>query len=117
MINQSSRSQLPEWLQQAIIEGDSVAGVRNKRAEDRMVSALFCQIESDGQPGEILSARVHNVSESGLGMITRRWLRPGQRIQLTPADGSDGEPVTATVVHCTQTIQGYKVGCAFVRSG
>ena len=68
-------------------------------------------LERDGRPGEPLSAQVRNVSPRGMGMITRMPLTPGQVIQLSPGDGSDGTPVQATVVHCTQTVQGYKVGC------
>jgi len=83
----------------------------NKRQEERAVSALYCLLERDGRPGEMLSAQVYNVSPHGMGMITRKPLTPGQIIQVAPGDGSDGSPVRATVAHCTQTVQGYKVGC------
>jgi len=101
-------------MSETLVEGDPVGGIRNKRGEDRLVSALYCLIERDGQPGESLSAQVYNVSERGLGMIVRKPLRAGQRIQLSPGDGSEADRITATVVHCTQTVQGYKVGCEFV---
>lgn len=114
MTNRHAKVQLPMWIAEAIAEGDPVSGVRNKRGEDRLVSALYCLIEPGGQAGEHVSAQVHNVSERGLGMIVRKPLRAGQKIQLLPGDGSKAVGVAATVVHCTQTVQGYKVGCEFV---
>ena len=115
MSKPSTIIQLPRWLQEAIAEGEPTDGIPNKRGEKRILSALYCLIEQDAA-AEHLSARVYNVSANGLGMITRRRMSPGQQIQLMPGDGSDGAPVTARVVHCTQTIQGYKVGCTFVSS-
>jgi len=114
MTNRHAKVHLPAWMSETLVEGDPVGGIRNKRGEDRLVSALYCLIERDGQPGESLSAQVYNVSERGLGMIVRKPLRAGQRIQLSPGDGSEADRITATVVHCTQTVQGYKVGCEFV---
>lgn len=113
---QSTPIELPQWLTEAILEGDAVEGLLNKRHEDRTISALYCMIERDGVTAEALSAQVYNVSPHGMGMITRKPLTSGQRIQLSPGDDSDGAPVRAVVVHCTQTVQGYKVGCSFQSS-
>jgi len=111
---QSTPIVLPSWLTEVIVEGDSAEGMLNKRQEDRAVSALYCMIERNGTGGEVLSAQVYNVSPHGMGMITRKPLTPGQCFKLSPGDGSDGMSVRAVVVHCTQTVQGYKVGCSFL---
>jgi len=110
---QSTPIKLPQWLTDAILEGEPVEGVLNKRHENRTISALYCMIEQGGNTSDTISAQVYNVSPRGLGMITRRSLAPGQWIQLSPGDGSDGVPVRAVVVYCTQTVQGYKVGCSY----
>lgn len=105
---------IPAWLAEAIEEGEPLQGLANKRGEDRMISALYCQVQQHGPPAETLSAKVFNVSASGLGMVTRKPIAPGQRLTLSPNDGSHGACVELLVAHCTQTVQGYKVGCTFV---
>lgn len=104
---------LPGWLTEAIEEGEPLESIPNKRNDDRLVSALYCLVEQDGVSSDTLSAQVSNVSVHGLGMITRKPIPPGQRIHISPGDGSDGDAVEALVAHCTQTVQGYKVGCTF----
>jgi len=111
--DQSTPIELPAWLSEAIFEGEPVeGGLPNKRQEERTISALYCMLERNGRPGEMLSAQVYNVSLHGMGMITRKPLTPGQVIEIGPGDGSEGPPVRAIVAHCTQTVQGYKVGCS-----
>lgn len=114
--DQSPPIELPQWLTEAILEGDSTDALLNKRHEERTISALYCMIERDGNTGAPLTAQVYNVSPNGMGMITRKPLTAGQCIKLAPGDDSDGAPVRAVVVHCTQTVQGYKVGCSFQTS-
>jgi hypothetical protein len=111
--DQTTQIQLPDWLNEALIEGDPTDATPNKRHEGRTISALYCLVERPGMPGQPLSARVFNVSPQGLGMITRTSLQSGQRVRLLPGDGLDGAPVEVVVVHCTQTVQGFKVGCSF----
>jgi len=105
---------IPDWLAEAIEEGEPLEGIPNKRHTDRVLSALYCQVEQNGPKTGSLSAQVTNVSTSGLGMITRKSIPPGERLYISPGDGSVGEPVEVLVAHCTQTLQGYKVGCTFV---
>jgi hypothetical protein len=62
--------------------------------------------------------RITNVSADGVGLISREAFGEGQRIRVTPEgtseDGTPFETAILRVVHCTQTINGYKVGCLFV---
>ena len=71
---------------------------------------IAATLASTGTPAFFLHAA--EGLHGDLGMITRKPLMAGQRIQLSPGDGSAGSPVVAVVVHCTQTVQGYKVGCS-----
>ncbi len=107
---------LPEWLAEAIEEGEPLDGIANKRGDNRLLSALYCKVEQNDETSGTLSAQVSNVSVSGLGMITRKPIPPGQRLYISPGDGSVGKPVEVLVAHCTQTIQGYKVCCTFLLS-
>jgi len=56
-----------------------------------------------------------DISRSGMGAITDRWLYPGQRILLSLPLRSDGgrRNVAATVVRCHKVREGYHVGLEF----
>ena len=104
----------PAWVQEALREGEATDGVPNKRAEPRLSWHATCTAKplrtQDLGP---FSVRVFNVSSGGLGVIARRRVEPGERLLLTPLGAAATEAVRVRVIHCTQTVQGYKIGCAF----
>ena len=109
---------LPSWLLEAL-ESETGDLVLNKRSEPRRDSYLLAFLEAGDTPGvERLSVKVTNVSSRGIGFIARSPLEESREFQLTPQGvsehGTPFEAVRVRVVHCTQTVQGYKVGGVFV---
>lgn len=107
---QEARSALPSWL----LDGLAVtpeAGISNKRGDSRHAWIVFARATIlGGTDVKQLSVKTFNVGPGGIGLITRVPIRDGADLELVPEDGP-GEPVRVRVVHCTQTLQGYKVGC------
>jgi len=56
-----------------------------------------------------------DISRSGIGVISDRWLYKGQKIALTiPSHGQKGrKSIFATVVRCQKVNEGYRVGLEF----
>ena len=111
----SSRVELPYWLRD-VLAGESTDDVPNKRSESRHVGGMMASVKSsDDASAAPISVRILNASSQGIGLISRQRIDVGARLELTPDwvpdNGTPAEPVSVAVVHCTQTIQGYKVGC------
>lgn len=88
--------------------------VLNKRAESRHFWTVLAKAKRlNPADSEQLTVKTYNVSQSGLGLITRKALQEGVELEVSPMDDS-GESVHVRVKYCTQTIQGYKVGCEFI---
>ncbi|HSS65424.1 MAG TPA: PilZ domain-containing protein [Gammaproteobacteria bacterium] len=104
--------QLPAWLIEQWEGGESDGTPARNRAEERRNVTASCFVRVDESSEPVLAHIFNmNLQGSGIGLIVRKRLDPGQDIMLIPSDG-DGEPVKAHVVHCTQTVQGYKIGCS-----
>ncbi|MEK6798516.1 MAG: PilZ domain-containing protein [Planctomycetota bacterium] len=98
----------PTWLREGL-DGDFNDQDAQRRNETRHVWVRLASIQA--------SVRITNVSENGVGLITRESLPKGQRIRLTPDGRNEADhpydSATLRVVHCTPTINGFKVGCVF----
>ena len=106
--------ELPEWVREALREGDPTDDLPDKRTESRHVWTVFCTAQTEDEPSaDAFTARVFNVCSGGIGLIVRKELRVGQRLRIRPEGISDQTPVRARIIHCTRTVQGHKVGCAF----
>ena len=103
---------LPAWLSEAL-EGD-VIDDRRQRGTDRHVWVRLASVEAKDSATRF-SAKIVNVSPEGLGLICREYLLEGDRLTVTPdgvaEDGSPYDCINVRVMHCTDAIQGYKVGC------
>lgn len=105
---QDTANALPSWL------GDSLTtepedGVLNKRTKSRHTWTVLARATLLGDTvAKQFLVKTFNVSLDGVGLITRIPLRESADLELVPENGS-GERVR--VVHGTQTLQGYKVGC------
>ncbi len=114
------QSQLPAWLRMAIEEGQRLDRHLNKRSEHRLVWVRLASLQPhpDAPSEKPISVKIANVSSRGVGLISREHLEEGRQLVLSPdgvtEDLTPFETVNVRVVHCTKTIQGYKVGCVFV---
>lgn len=113
MMEHVQNIRLPAWIHDVLENGDPTDEFPNKRTETRRIWTESCFAEREGNPvGSTLMVRGFNVGCDGIGLIAREGLPVGQRLKLTPRSGP-GEPVLVRVIHCTQTLLGYKVGCVF----
>ena len=112
--NHHDRINLPPWLDDVLAESvEPTEAPPSRRDEPRRSWAGSCFMQPDGEPDALHSlGRGLNICRAGLGCISRQELEIGQQLAITPVAGG-GEPVRVRVVHCTRTVQGYKVGCAF----
>ena len=96
------------WIQEGL-EGHFEREDKCRRGQPRRMWVRLASVES--------TVRITNVSPDGVGLISREPFTEGQCIRVTPEcatdDGREHEPATLRVVHCTSTINGYKVGCVF----
>ena len=106
---------MPDWLKEAL-EGDVTDNVPNKRGEPRRVLSCLATVINDEAPGgRPLTVRIFNIGSGGIGFTARAPLSPGARLRLapdgTPAEQAAQQSVMIRIVHCTQTVQGFKIGC------
>jgi hypothetical protein len=103
---------LPIWLKTLWDEGEAEnAPDRNRHEQRRTVMASCFVVREGGHEPEL--AHIFNISAgaAGIGLTLRHRLDIGEVIRLRPSDGA-GEAASATVHHCTQTVQGFKIGCS-----
>jgi len=96
------------WLRVILETSESVDAHSLKRSDLRVNWVEACSVQLD--TGDRFLVRGFNASPTGIGFISRYRFSPYQRLTLLPTEG-DGEPVRVRVVHCTQTLQGHKIGC------
>lgn len=103
--------ELPSWLREMVeaCESDDDRTSRREASRQAWMGPCFVQLEGEVESDRFL-ARGLNVGPAGVGFISRRELRFDQPVLLYPREG-EGEPVHLRVIHCTRTVQGYKVGC------
>ena len=106
--------ELPKWVRKAIESGEPMAALPNKRRDLRRVCVEAFIVHPENRPtAERFSVRGFNVNSHGIGFISERELVVGLRLALAPAGDLDEPPIWVRVVHCTETAEGHKVGCAF----
>ncbi len=102
--------QLPSWLRDGLLSEEKDV-LLNKRNETRHHWAATVHARFLNNPAlKPLTVKTTTVGDGGLGLLFRQQVGTGTQLELTPAF-EDGEPVRVKVVHCTHTVQGYKVGC------
>jgi hypothetical protein len=107
---------MPEWLKEAL-QGEVTDNVPNKRGEPRRVLSCLAAVIAANQPeARPTTVRIYNIGSGGVGFTARSAFSPGVTLRLVP-EGTPKEQVAkmsvvVRVIHCTQTIQGFKVGCA-----
>lgn len=105
---------LPEWLRDALAHSTPMDGPLIRRSVPRRCWSDFYVLRSAESPDTTGTfVRGINVSTGGVGCISRSGLGVGEVFDLSPME-EVREPVRVRVVHCTRTVQGYKVGLAFV---
>lgn len=106
-------TKLPAWLSKVIESGAPTDTLPIRRRETRRTWAGSCFVRPyGGAPGDRILVRGLNAGPEGLGCISRQRLDEGRQFEIAPLEGN-GEPVLVRVVHCTQTVQGYKIGLVF----
>ncbi len=103
---------LPTWLRRAIEKGEPADDVlNNKRQEPRRIAGLLINARRDDRSNaNPLPVELWNISTHGISFVARIPFAQGDRLKLTPTDDSE-QPVHVSVVHCTQTMRGYLIGC------
>ncbi len=110
---QDTTNALPSWFRDSRTT-EPEDGVSIKRGRSRHTWTVLARAILLGDTaGKQFSVKTFNVSPGGIGLITRVPLRESADLELVPENGS-GESVRVRVVHCTRTLQGYKVGCELV---
>jgi hypothetical protein len=119
-MNRSSKttSSLPDWLWE-LLEEEPGEGSHGKRRKPRQYAGGLAWATRVGEPnGKPIAVRLYNVGPTGLCFTSRVEFARGTRVNLLP----DGDPdivapkpaVKLSVVHCTGTVQGFKVGCELI---
>ena len=103
---------LPLWLRVAIDQGKPVNELPNsRRDEPRVVARQLLHAQREDNPdGKTFPVKLWNASSKGIAFVSRIQLDESQRLKLAPEDESD-QPISVWVIHCTQTVHGYLVGC------
>ncbi len=102
---------LPTWLRKVIDKGEPTDNLLNKREEPRTIAHLLINARRDDRSNaNPLPVELWNISTHGISFVARIPLDRGDRLKLTTDDDSE-QPVHVSVVHCTQKIQGYLIGC------
>ena len=108
----------PTWLRNALHE-PTPDRESTKRQEPRQPATGLANVTSRNNPdGERIPVRLYNVGVNGIGFTARSKFDLGDELTLTP----EGTPkiveqessVHLRVIHCTQTVQGFKVGCVLI---
>ncbi|MCG3138774.1 MAG: hypothetical protein HJJLKODD_02643 [Phycisphaerae bacterium] len=115
MINQNvARHLVDRWVAEAELLGKSDQ-LAIKRGQVRFISPGDYRLQSlDGSESREHCVRGYNISISGLGVMSKERLPAGTRVLIhTDIDNGNMPGVLASVIHCTQTVGGYKLGLQF----
>lgn len=101
--------QLPPWLCRILeVPGASLAEQRG--APRREIEGSFRVLSNATGDGRQYMWRALDSSFVGLGFFSRHKIQSRQRLEIRPGF-EVGEPVSVRVAHCTETPEGYRVGC------
>lgn len=103
---------LPEWAQYGF-EGAPESGVLNKREDSRHTWVDYVNVCQPDCPADQVSIKTLNISQQGVGFVSRQAFHEDDILHIFP-DECPEQPLKVRVVHCTQTIAGFKVGCAYM---
>ncbi len=106
----------PVWLRDLLDE--EWEAEQGKRHERRHFAGGLLRVTSHNGNETQQTVRLYNVAFDGIGLTTRQPFSPGDELTIVPDDLPDiavpESTVRLRVVHCTQTVQGFKVGCVIV---
>ena len=103
--------ELPTWVREAIDEGELTDKLLNKRKEPRTAAHLIIYAQRDDDSNDNpFPVTLWNASTHSMSFVARIPLDRGDRLKVMPDDDPE-QPVHVSVVHCTQKIQGYLIGC------
>lgn len=111
-----TKKQMQEILRQIHAESEDMAartdGRRQAfRATFGAMGSITCT--SHGKPNEEIYISTRDISEMGLGFLTKADMRAGQTVVVTLDTDHGTIEIPGTVVHCTTTLGGKKVGVRF----
>jgi hypothetical protein len=106
----------PEHLSQWMTES-SHCDVSRKRSESRQnlyPELVNIQILRKGSPPILIETRSRDLCENGMGLTSRYRIDDGELLDVRFSHDGRTYEAHARVVHCTQTVGGYKVGLTFI---
>ena len=110
------RVKVPSWLLDSI--EDHVDRVTIKRSEPRQSLLGRAQVRFENAPSRAISVRLLNICSDGISFLSREPISPRNLLRLAPEEGPNpydaGNQLRIRVVHCTQAVNGFKIGCEFL---
>lgn len=108
---------IPTWLQ-AILDEEGSEDRTGKRHEARIHASGLAKVTHIGERSITpIPVRLYNAGAHSVGFTARYEFNPGDELTLLPHDAPEivapELAVRLQIVHCTQTVQGYKIGCKF----
>jgi hypothetical protein len=87
----------------------------DRRGRWRLMFATLGVIEVEENAGsnDPVYITTRDISDDGLGFLTRNKLDPGQKLLMNMETDLGDVEVPATVVHCTGTVGMFKIGVKF----
>ncbi len=106
---------IPAWLQ-AILDEEGPENGTGKRREARVHASGLAKVTHIGESSITpVPVRLYNAGAHSVGFTARHEFNPGDELTLLPHDAPEivapELAVRLQIVHCTQTVQGYKIGC------
>ncbi len=89
-----------------------------RRHTRTQLNMMLHGIRLDPEGGDVHDTlQMMDISRSGLGAVSDRWLYPGQKVLLCLPLHPQGarKNMYATVVRCTKASDGYRIGLEFDR--
>lgn len=116
VVTQDNSKLLGEWLELSRIEGNADSVLRRRKyprfsaADDFLIKPAQGDIENAPEH----FARGYNISQNGLGILSKWLLHADSAVLIRRGQAPEEEPwVQGKVIHCTQSLTGYKIGLSF----
>ncbi len=111
MIKQNAQQTIDRWLAEARLYADLDANLRRRRHSRFRCTQDYVIRCGAGCSFPDLEVKGLNISQLGLGVLSRQPIPCAYEVWIHDVEQSPDEPwLTASVIHCTQTLGGYKVG-------
>jgi c-di-GMP-binding flagellar brake protein YcgR len=110
-----TKKQMQEILRQIHSESDATSRTDGRRQAFRATFGAMGSITctSAGKTADEIYISTRDISEMGLGFLTKADMRTGQTVVVTLDTDHGTIEIPGTVVHCTTTLGGKKVGVQF----